>query len=219
MNEHSRPFTVVCLGDSITGYRPRQPYRDQYLKYSDLLELMLAARPGVGAVRVLNRGWAGDTTEAQQGTPGAAQRLDGDVLAESPDVVTVLLGINDRPGCEDGWQRTASSLTAIVRRLQDAGIRVLLVQYHDPLPAQEGAAGVWPDRTRLNDLIADVGLQCGVPVLDIRPAMREAARVQPRGELVDPDDGTHLRPGGEIVFARAMYRMLDELGWIPKGNV
>ena len=47
MNGPDRPFLVVCFGDSITGHLPGEPYRHLYLKWSDLLELMLEARLGL----------------------------------------------------------------------------------------------------------------------------------------------------------------------------
>ena len=53
MENRFRPFTVVCFGDSITGCRPGEPYRHQYLKWCDLLEMMLEARLGPGAARDL----------------------------------------------------------------------------------------------------------------------------------------------------------------------
>ena len=74
-------LTVVCFGDSITGYRPGIMYRHQYLKWSDLLELMIEARTGQSSVRVLNRGFAGDKTypDPAAGTPGAIHRFQADV--------------------------------------------------------------------------------------------------------------------------------------------
>ena len=56
----SAPITVVCFGDSITGHRPNTVYQGNYVKYSDMLGLMLEAKMGPDRVRVINSGWAGD---------------------------------------------------------------------------------------------------------------------------------------------------------------
>ena len=39
MTAIGRPVLVVCFGDSITGHRSGEPYRHQYLKWCDLLEI------------------------------------------------------------------------------------------------------------------------------------------------------------------------------------
>jgi hypothetical protein len=44
--------------------------------------------------------------------------------------------------------------------------------------------------------------------------MQRAATIQPLSELINPQDGLHLSPGGEIVYAREIFAKLCELGWI-----
>lgn len=93
--EASRPLTMVCLGDSITAgvfeliqveygydyvYEPQEAYP---AKLQELLE-------HAGAnVTVVNAGVSGDTVS------DGIDRLEPDVFAYSPDIVTVCFGLND----------------------------------------------------------------------------------------------------------------------------
>jgi len=79
------PLEIITLGDSITkGVRPGvKP--DQ--TFAALLEADLKAR-GVKA-RVTNVGIGGERTD------GALARLDRDVLAKKPRLVTIMYGTND----------------------------------------------------------------------------------------------------------------------------
>ena len=78
--------TVVCLGDSITAAVCEQVSAEQ--SFCGLLEKMLN-EAGMEA-KVVNAGIGGHTSQ-----DGLA-RLDTDVLAHKPDVVTVMFGTNDQ---------------------------------------------------------------------------------------------------------------------------
>ncbi|RZK77264.1 MAG: hypothetical protein EOO92_13215, partial [Pedobacter sp.] len=84
-------------------------------------------------VTVLNRGYAGDSTEAVGELPGALNRLDTEVIEEQPDVVVVLLGANDagvaaRTDDQNAEARFEANLGTIVSRLLESGSKVLLLQ-------------------------------------------------------------------------------------------
>ncbi|MFT5131453.1 MAG: lysophospholipase L1-like esterase [Rhodothermales bacterium] len=213
---------VICLGDSITG----QPNLARYLKWSSVLECMYDGAKGEGAVRVLNRGIGGDTTE------GALKRLQRDVLDENPNVVVIMLGGNDA-GQKRQQADVKADLSRIVQKCTAVGAKVLLLQYAMiPNPAQPGKA--WTHLDDNNDLIAEVAKSEGVGLLDIAAAMNTALKNQRVTELtgrqngiakwetkrlsqeylVSPIDGVHLSPAGELVFARAIFKKLAVLGWL-----
>lgn len=206
---------VVCFGDSITGPRPREAYRDKYLKYSDLLQLMLEARHGIGNVVVLNRGFAGDKTyaDAQAGTPGAINRLQQDVLDEQPDIVTMLIGGNDPKDTAAERAVTRQHLDAIVTAVQQLPCKLLVMQYH-VLPNPEHPETAWHGLDDNNELIAEVAAAHHVPLLDMSVPMRAALATMPLAELVNLTDGVHLNPHGEMIFAEAIFAKLDALQWI-----
>src|SRR5436309_10645835 len=71
--------TVVFLGDSITAARA----------YGKVIENYTLLRFPDRKVRFINAGWGGDTAA------GGLERLDADVFAHNPTVVTRAYGIND----------------------------------------------------------------------------------------------------------------------------
>ncbi|MGI4789353.1 MAG: SGNH/GDSL hydrolase family protein [Janthinobacterium lividum] len=197
----------MCFGDSITGPRPREPYQHQYLKFSDLLGLMLEARRGLGTVTTLNRGWAGQTAVE------AEERVQEDVLSESPGIAVVLLGGNDAGALGPCHPKTRESLVKIFSALRDARIKTLALQYHLLVnPASPGVA--WRHLVENNALIGEAAGCFGIPVLNMEIAMEKAAGDIPLAALVSLEDGVHLSPGGEIVYARAIFDRLNDLGWI-----
>lgn len=214
---------LVCLGDSITG----QPNLRLFLKYSFILDCMFEARLGPGAVEVVNRGIAGDTTM------GALRRLQGDVIDQRPDIVTILLGGND--GCQKlDPAQTRANLVEIVRKIKAIGAKVLLMQYHC-LPNPEHPETAWTLLQANNALIAEVANAEAVPCLDLSSPLSAALetttwelagrddatgiadwRLTPitQSHLASDIDGVHLNPAGELVIARTVFAKLLSLGWI-----
>jgi lysophospholipase L1-like esterase len=207
----AEPLRIVCFGDSITGYHPRTPYLHAFIKFSDLLQLMLEARMGAERAVVLNRGWASDTSA------DALRRLQGDVLGEKPRIAIVLIGGNDEKDDPQDRDATRANLSAIASRIQAAGIRCLLLQYH-VLPNPQAPHLAWEALAGNNDTIAAVAREHRTALLDMKAAMEKAAKRHRRAELVDEIDGVHLRPRGEMVYARSIFRKLEQLGWITAGR-
>ena len=107
-----RPLRLLTLGDSLTaGYG---------LPHEQGFESQLAAALAASGhnVTILDGGVSGDTSA------GALARLDW-VLADHPDAAIVELGANDGLRGLDPAEM-ARNLTAILDRLQAAGIAVLL---------------------------------------------------------------------------------------------
>jgi lysophospholipase L1-like esterase len=120
---------VVFIGDSITGCGRRDhaaPYGDGYLS---LVRAFVDARYPERELTWVNRGVGGDTVR------DLAARWDADAIAERPDWLCVMVGINDiwrafSPGQEaeavpiDEYERT---LRALLRRAVTAtGCRLVL---------------------------------------------------------------------------------------------
>jgi lysophospholipase L1-like esterase len=213
---------IACLGDSITG----QPDLASYMKWSFILEAMCDAARGPGVVQVVNRGIGGDTAE------GALKRLQGDVLDEQPDIVVILLGGNDA-GQKRPPAAVKADLETIVRKTKAAGAKVLLLQYA-VLPNPDHAETIWAHLEDNNGLIAEIAGEEQVPLLNMATVMEDALKNQQvtelkgcdkdgvatwetrpltQNHLVSATDGVHLNPGGELVFARAIFDKLSRLGW------
>lgn len=214
--EEQKPeLRVVCFGDSITGHRPGVPYLQHYMKYSDLLGLMLEARLGPDKAKVFNSGYAGDSSDKRGDRPGAVNRVERDILAHKPDIAVILIGGNDNPKTDDARKKTRENLRKIVSHVKEKGVRVLLLQYHPALPAPKNESKAWKHLAEgANPLIAEVAKDLKVPVLDMGPPMKASAEKLGRGAVADAKDGVHLRPAGEIAYARAIFHKLLNLGWV-----
>jgi len=194
--------TLLFLGDSITGYSDLV----HYLKFSHLIELMLEAQYGEGQFKVLNCGYGGDTTAR------VLARLEREVLAERPEIVVLLIGGNDA-GEQVPRATTARNLQTILTALAEINARVLVLQYH-LLPNPESPEVAWSHLATNNDLIAEAAVAQGMPLLHMQTPMQAALATYQLAELVSPGDGVHLNPGGELVYARAIFTRLRELGWL-----
>jgi lysophospholipase L1-like esterase len=107
--------TIICFGDSLTYGTGAGPGMD----YPAQLSAMIS-KP------VINAGVPGDTTA------GALQRLEQDVLSQSPDLVLITLGGNDLKNGVPA--KTAfENLKAIVESIQDSGGRVIIGGLKFPL--------------------------------------------------------------------------------------
>lgn len=110
--------TVLALGDSLVagyGLPEGQSFTDR---------LQAALRAEGHDVRVIDGGVSGDTTA------GGLARLDW-MLAEEPDAVIVVLGGNDTlRGLEP--EQTHANLDAILTRLEEEGVAVLLAGMRAP---------------------------------------------------------------------------------------
>jgi lysophospholipase L1-like esterase len=112
---------------------------------------------------------------------------------------------------------TLGNLETIARKLKDAGVRTLFLLYPEPLAAPGDKEKGWKTMAaNANPLIRRAAESAGVALLDLDPAMKAAAAKYPIGDLVDAHDGMHLRPRGELVYARAIFAELQKLGWLPR---
>ncbi len=135
-----KPVTIVFFGDSITAQKPKD-FRDgkgsfvvrmtEYLKakypnstvVSTELAKPIAAKDG--QIVVVMSGVGGDTSTQ------ALNRIDTNVLAHQPDLVVVMLGVNDEnrkgQGNNVSVETYKMNLEAITDKVQAAGGQVILM--------------------------------------------------------------------------------------------
>jgi lysophospholipase L1-like esterase len=104
--------TVVFYGDSITDHR----------LYTAFTEAYVATRFPQLRVRFINSGWGGDEVTGGAGGP-ISVRLQRDVVAYQPTVITIMLGMNDGhygPFDPAAFQAYCNGLTSIVQTLRQA---------------------------------------------------------------------------------------------------
>lgn len=177
------PCAIVCFGDSITkGYTPyfESRLRNEYADYD---------------LRVINAGIPSETTRH-----GLA-RVD-EILALRPTVCVVGFGMNDwRKGVDR--EEFGRNLTEIVRRLQAAHVRVLILTLNPDW--QNGQTT--PTIDAYNSAIFEVVDRCNVRVVDVNRLWRE--KLNPlRSGL---EDAIHPNARGYQVFAEALMRMVPRV--------
>jgi lysophospholipase L1-like esterase len=208
---------IVCFGDSITGFRPGLSQLDKTLRWPDLLQLALDLQYGDGMAEVLGMGYAGDRTYQSGWCPGAVNRVQSNILDYQPDIAIILIGgnnfrVEEGTATESIRARLKEDLTAIVTKVRQAGIKVLLLQYPEPKAANPGE--VWWTLDDGNPVTAAVAKEAGIPTLELAPVFAAAAKTHPLETLLNPVDGVHFQPYGDVVTARAVFRKLRELGWL-----
>jgi acyl-CoA thioesterase I len=176
---------IVALGDSLTaGLGVAQEEA-----YPALLQARLQ-REGLG-YRVVNAGVSGDTSA------GGRRRVDW-VLRSRPEIVIVALGANDglRGLPVDALR---DNLEAIVKRLQAAGVRILLVGMR--MPPNYG-----DDYTRsFAAVFPAVARRTGVPLAPfLLDGVAGAARL-------NQPDGIHPTADGQRVIADKLWPYLRPL--------
>lgn len=111
----TEPVRIVCFGDSVTGVYYHTGGRRAY---TELLPVALKQVYPNARVEAFNAGISGHTTV------DALARLDTDVLAHKPHLVTVMFGLNDmtRVPLED----YEANLATIIRKCRETGAEVIL---------------------------------------------------------------------------------------------
>lgn len=189
---------IAFYGDSIT---------EQQL-YTNYVESYLAARFPELKLTFFNAGAGGDTA------PGAARRLQRDVLNLKPTVVTLCFGMND------GQRRTEflAGMRELISRLKAANVRVVLLTpgMADAVASPRMAALGYNEVLRvLADDVLALAREENLPSADLHRLMND---VDARGRAADPGfcmipDGGHPDPGGHLVMA---FGVLQALGVPPR---
>lgn len=203
---------LICFGDSITQGSIGSAY----------VAKLARALP---TVDVINCGIDGDTTY------NLLERLERDVLALQPDVVTIMVGLNDF-GTAYGERLSRAYYrflkknpiaidipafeafySAIIRRLSEAGITVVLLT-----PTTLGEVPDTPGQALLDGYVAAVhrlAAHYELPLIDVRVRFVAALRAHPyAGPIYHlwrvPLDNLAIRLGAtyETIARRRGYRLL-----------
>ncbi|MBI4662439.1 MAG: SGNH/GDSL hydrolase family protein [Verrucomicrobia bacterium] len=190
-----RPVKIVCMGDSITGVF----YHTGGLQaYPEMLEIALHKIYPKAQVTVRNAGVNGDTTR------GALTRLDRDVLAHQPNLVTVMFGMNDM--VRGSLAEFKKNLKDISTRCRQAGAEVLLCTQNSVM---ETAARPGSKLAEYTHAIREVGREESLGVVDCY-ALYEAVRARdPLEWTLLHSDEIHPNMDGHKVFASAIAQSIS----------
>lgn len=161
----NQPVKIVCMGDSVTGIY----YHTGGLRaYPEMLAIGLKTVAPDSQVTVINAGFSGHATNSGVG------RLERDVDAHRPDLVTVMFGLNDVTRIPKADYQ--ANLKTIIDRCRAVGAEVLLC-------TPNGVIDTVPRPiTKLeeyNQAMKEVGEQAKVPVCDVYAAYQAVRKASP----------------------------------------
>ncbi len=193
--------TIVTLGDSITkgvraGVKPEETF-------AVLLEAGLK-KEGVKAA-VVNVGIGGERTD------GALARLEKEVLARKPRIVTIMYGTNDsfvdkgRTEPRLTVDEYRANLTAILAKLKEAGVQAVLMT--EPRWGPDGRNGLDENPNGLLEKYMEasrsIAKQEKIPLVD---HFEHWTRAEKEGTRIADwtTDQCHPNPAGHRVMAELM---------------
>jgi len=199
--------TVVFYGDSITEQR----------LYTNFTEAYVVTRFPQLNVRFVQSGWGGDRVTGGGGGP-IDVRLQRDVLAYRPSVVTIMLGMNDgryRSFDDEIYKEYTSGIEKIVKTLKTGlpNVRITAIEpspYDDvtrPPSFEGGYNGVM---VRYGSFIRKLGQKENLTVADLNSDVTEALR---KANAKDPviaqkiiSDRIHPGAAGHLLMAEALLK-------------
>ncbi len=197
---------VVFYGDSIT---------DQRL-YTTFVETYAVTRFPNLNVSFVHSGWGGDRVTGGGGGP-VERRLQRDVIAYRPTVVTIMLGMNDgryQAYAPDIFQAYAGGYQAMIRALKGAlpGLRTLLQPspFDDVTRPPRFEGGYNAVLVRYGEFVKELAQKEGLEVADLNTSVAAAltkanATDANLAQQIVPDR-VHPGPGGHLLMAEALLK-------------
>lgn len=207
-NFHLRPNDrVVFYGDSITDSR----------LYTNFTETFVLTRFPQLPLSFVHSGWGGDRVYGGAGG-GIALRLQRDVLAYNPTVVTIMLGMNDgryRPFDQQIFDIYSTGYRNIVKTLKTAApnARITAIQpspYDDITRKPTFEGGYNAVLLRYSDFLAELSKSESLTLADLN---RPVTQLLTRTHAVNPTDAAkiipdrvHPGPAGHLIMAAALLK-------------
>jgi acyl-CoA thioesterase I len=200
--------TVLFQGDSITDADRARFYPDDLGRgYALMAAGRYGARDPERRVRFLNRGVSGDCAV------DLLARWEEDCLALRPDVLSILVGINETwrafdtgtPTPVDAFERTYRELLARARDAQPAVRFILLEPFSLPVAPERAA---WrADLDPKIQVVRGLAQEFGARLVPLDGLFAQAcARREP---TYWAEDGVHPTPAGHALIAQAWLRAAE----------
>jgi len=198
---------VVFYGDSIT---------DQRL-YTVFTETYVVTRFPKMPVTFVHSGWGGDRVTGGGGGP-IDLRLERDVIAYHPTVMTIMLGMNDggyRPFSEDLFRTYADGYRHIIDKMKaaDPGIRITVIQpspFDDITRKPAFPGGYNSVLVRYGEFVKQLAAEDHLTVADLNGPMvamlTKAYDTDPTLAQKIIPDRVHPGPGGHLIMAECLLK-------------
>jgi lysophospholipase L1-like esterase len=188
------PVRIVCIGDSITGVY----YHSGSLRaYPEMLQIALRKIHPQAQITVRNAGISGDTTT------GGLKRLERDVLAHKPHLVTVMFGMNDlvRTPVSD----FQNNLREIIRRCRAIDAEVVLCTQNSIVESPQRPGVKLAEFTQA---IRDIAKAESLPVADCFAAFESVHSMDALEWNLLLSDPIHPNMAGHKLFAETIVQTI-----------
>jgi lysophospholipase L1-like esterase len=198
---------VVFYGDSITEQR----------QYTVFAETFAVTRFPKREFTFVHSGWGGDRVTGGGGGR-IGRRLERDVFAYKPNVVTIMLGMNDasyRPFDEKIFQTYANGYRHIVDELKAArpGVRITVIQpspFDDVTRKPNFEGGYNAVLLKYSEFLKQLASETHCDLADLNTSVVEATerafKTDPQlAEKLNPDR-IHPQAGGQLLMAAALLK-------------
>jgi len=211
---------VVFYGDSIT---------DQRL-YTTFTESFVVTRFPRMKVSFVHSGWGGDRVTGGGGGP-IDVRLQRDVIAYKPTVLTIMLGMNDgsyRAFNPDIFERYTSGFESIIRSVKQAlpDIRITAIQpspYDDVTRPPTFAGGYNAVLVRYGKFLSELAARENLALADLNTpvvaALKKAKSIDPELALKLLPDRVHPGTGGHLLMAEALLKAWHAPGLVTSVEI
>ena len=198
---------IVFYGDSIT---------DQRL-YTTFVETYVVTRFPALDVTFVHSGWGGDRVTGGGGGR-IDHRLERDVFAYKPTVVTVMLGMNDasyRPFDQKIFDVYARGYTHLVESLKSnlPGVRITLIEpspFDDVTRRPTIEGGYNQVLRRYGEFVKSLAEKEGASVADLNTsvvdALMKAMKIDAKAAQKLIQDRVHPGPAGQLLMAEALLK-------------
>ncbi len=192
------PLTWVFTGDSIThGALHTFGWRSYVEHFAERLRYEMRRAQDI----VINTGISGDST------PGLLKRFDWRVTRFKPNVLSVMMGMNDCTKGADGRELYRSNLGEILEQTRDAGALLLLHTPNTIVPVNAGARR--QDLPAYVAIVREFAAQNKIALVDHYRHWEETRKGPLRDPLYWINDGSiHPNQFGHIAMAQLLFREL-----------
>ncbi|MGY8643102.1 MAG: SGNH/GDSL hydrolase family protein [Verrucomicrobiales bacterium] len=189
------PVKIICFGDSVTGV---YYHTGGVRAYTNMLGIALKQIHPKADVTMINAGISGHTTV------NALARIDRDVIAHQPDVVTVMFGLND-VGKNVSIEDYRKNLIEIVKRCRAAGSKVVLCT---PNAVVTTKARPIEKLTKYCNVIREVAKEHGVPLCDSFAEFEAMGKRDREAWLMTLSGEIHPNMAGHKAIAEQLARTI-----------
>lgn len=193
--ETGAPVKIVCFGDSVTGLYYHTGGRRTY---TDMLGIALKQIYPKGNIEMINAGISGHTTK------NALDRIEKDVLAHQPNLVTVMFGLNDM--VKVPIEEYEKNLHAIADQIRDTGSGLVFCTPNAVITTENRPV---ERLVKYCDIVRKVAAERGIPLCDSFSEFEKMRETDPEEWRLTLSDEIHPNMGGHKAIAEQLAKTIS----------